>query len=181
MTRLRIRFIVWTASMALATSCSSGSTTSPATLSTSSVVASTTDAIPSAPLDSAHDSNSIVAESVLRPCAVGAAAVVTKFLQAIDARDTATYERCEGITQGQERIDGLRHGGWNLTAIQNQDSSDEVVRFDLKSPEPPADTYVSGGSIVHALVPQSGTVITVAREPGGGYFVTNIEFYSSSQ
>jgi hypothetical protein len=90
MTRRHIRLIVLTALMAVAASCSASSTASSEPLATLSVVATTVGAIPSALLDSPLGSNPTVVEPVRQPCAVGAVAVVTKFLQAIDARDPAT-------------------------------------------------------------------------------------------
>jgi hypothetical protein len=173
------RYLHLVALTALTVACSSGSSSSTATPTTSSGVESTIGVVRSRPLDTGGGVATTIAESVRQPCAVGAAAVVTKFLQAIDQGDTPAYRRCEWVTQGQERIDGLRHGGWNLDAIRNQDATAGVVRFDLKSPQQPDETFMSNGSVVHALVPQSGTVITVSRERGGGYDVTNVEFYSS--
>ncbi len=39
---------------------------------------------------------------------------------------------------------------------------------------------MSNGSVVHGLVHQSGTVIMVTQEPGGGYSVTDVEYYTST-
>jgi hypothetical protein len=160
----------------LTASCASGVSNSPSIPSSSS----TGNGFSNLTLPSVNPAVTVgaaLSEPVRQPCADGAAPVVQEFLRSIDAGDVEHYERCEGVTQGRERIDGLWHGGWIMTI---QDASAEVVRFNLQAPKPPAETYVAEGSIVHGLVPQSGSIVTVTRAPGGGYFVTDIAFYSST-